>query len=124
MGLRCCGEAQGHMSGEAAIPAFAAQLAVVAEAAFAPFPAPARKALPSPALRCDGVVVTQARRRLRPIRWPIQLDGVYEPGIVLAAPLRLVAGHIAASCGALRGESSAGATPPIQRFCFLLCMYF
>ena len=75
MGLRCCGEAQGHMSGEAAIPAFAAQLAVVAEAAFTPFPAPARKALPSPALRCDGVVVTQARRRLRPIRWPIQLDG-------------------------------------------------
>ena len=50
LALRCCGEAEGHMSGEAAIPAFIAVVAVVREAAFPAFPAAARKGLPSPAL--------------------------------------------------------------------------
>ena len=48
--LRCCGEAEGHMSGEATFPAFVAQVTVVREATFPAFPAAARKALPSPAL--------------------------------------------------------------------------
>ena len=38
------------MSGEAAIPAFIAVVAVVREATFPAFPAAARKGLPSPAL--------------------------------------------------------------------------